>query len=138
MKIMKAPRRVLTAVAAAAMALSAGVALGGTVVGAPVKIVDDETGAGTVTGSMHSARNSANTVEYIACFLQANSGMQVPFGYCTARNAAGVYRTCALETGMIEAVKSIAAYSYIRFTYDDEGTCTSLQVSQSSIYLPAN
>ncbi len=141
MKIKKAPRRLLMAVVAAAMALSAGSALGGSGVSAPVTILDDDTGAGFASGNTLGVRNSANNVEYISCFLwglPASPPNPLAGGYCHARNAAGLSRVCLLKDGMIEAAKSITAYSYIRFWYDQDGNCTMLTVESGSQHLPAN
>jgi hypothetical protein len=58
---------------------------------------------GYASGSLDSARNSADTMQYINCEMYASGNIQ-----CKARNSAGVQRTCSTaNTDFVKTVQMI-------------------------------
>jgi hypothetical protein len=86
-------------------------------------------------GSLGSARNTTDTVQYIGCF-NSISGYNDPGdptdpfnvqtgGGCYALDAASHSVSCSLVPGM---VAPMAPDSLVVFTWDASGNCTGLQV----------
>jgi hypothetical protein len=88
------------------------------------------------SGSMGSARNSSNSVEYIECDIQnypSNGGLAV----CTARNAAGATYYCvATDDSLVAAVRGLTSDAWLLFQMNSSGDCTLLEVDVSSDNAP--
>lgn len=85
-------------------------------------------------GSLGSARNSADTNQYIGCSVTND------YIYCAARNAAGTWVHCdAYSASMALTVRGIGSSGYVSFYWlgsSTSGTCNSLTVSHFSSYAP--
>jgi hypothetical protein len=82
-------------------------------------------------GVIRDARFSANNVEFIGCQMN-NAGLVA----CFMKNAANVYRSCTTTSSSFAATaSSIGPNSHLRIFYNAQGTCTGLDVYNSSIYL---
>ena len=86
------------------------------------------------TGTVGSARNSADNNQHIGCWINGGVAPTPTRAYCWARDAAGTYsRLCfSEEPGIIAAAQSITEISFIQFTWDTAGVCQSLSVQNLS------
>lgn len=86
-------------------------------------------------GDLGWARNSANTTEYIGCHIigSGNEGM----GVCTARNAAGVTRSCTTQvSAYLYTITAINSDSFVQFKWNSSGNCTMVIVETNSTLMP--
>jgi len=93
----------------------------------------------SVNGSIGSARNSADLNQRIGCTLRANTVASTVSGSCEATNSAGVRAFCITDAPqLVEVIKSIAADSYISFSYvpspSSNPTCSQINIHTSSVY----
>lgn len=96
----------------------------------------------TAYGAMGSARNSADTLQYIGCELYATTTYSN--FHCRARNAANVTLHCWNDARayphMTAAVTAMTAGSWVRFSVDptaaDPTRCTWIDVENHSKYAP--
>ncbi len=117
----------------AAVGLAATAAWAGTKVSALVYV---EPTSRYAYGSLGSARNSADTVQYIGCYISAYSNGAEYVG-CFARNAANTYVSCSSSVPqIINAVRALGGDGYLYFDYDASGACTSVDVRQVSYFVP--
>ena len=96
--------------------------------------------SGLALGDMTTARFSDNDVEIIGCgvrFSDDGKGGAATFGFCQAADAAGTVLFCStVNTGLIEAIQNISAFSFITFTVDSEtGQCLNIGNSSQSFYI---
>lgn len=85
------------------------------------------------SGSLSSARTSADTLQFISCELYATSGTIT----CKARNSAGTQRNCTTTDPVyVKTVQMINISSYVAFWWDAAGNCTNILVRNGSNYLP--
>ena len=121
--------------------LGSSTALAGLVQPAPVQVTIFSTGGGRASGDMATARFSKNDVEFIGCGVRRIYTIDGSFqliAFCEARTAASVNGTCFTEdAALIEALHSISDYSFIVFTWNADGACTSLGTSTQSVYIPS-
>jgi hypothetical protein len=105
-------------------------AVAGAKVNAPVVINDDMNMA---SGSLQSARESADSVQLIFCEI-----LQPNLGQCRARNSAGVTRSCYFDSRYFQLVTMINSSSFVTFWWDEENhaVCNGLTVRNGSNYLP--
>lgn len=103
------------------------------------------TASRTASGSLGSARNSADSIQYIGCHgtlypnLDANSGSFASTTYyCYARNSAGTTAACSvpITTEFFDIYAPVAEDSFLQFSWDASGNCTSLRVENYSYYAP--
>lgn len=93
-------------------------------------------------GAMGTARNSADSLQYIGCELMASTSWSNL--YCRARDSAGNTRMCWNDANahdeMRQAVTAMTDSSWIRFDVDlgaaDPTRCTFVNVINSSRYAP--
>jgi len=86
-------------------------------------------------GDLGYARNSTNTTEYIGCYI-IGSGNQGN-GICTARNAAGVTRSCSTQvSAYLYTITAINSDSFVQFKWNASGQCTMLIVETNSTLMP--
>jgi hypothetical protein len=113
-----------------AVAALAGVASAGEKAPRPV-IVDLRNAR--ASGSLGTARNSADGVQVIGCSLQAVSGVTGIYLTCHARDANGTGVNCSsTDEGFIKASYAVNGDSAIEFTWDRFFVCTSLSVNNWS------
>src|SRR5262245_60566619 len=118
----------MLALSVLALAALDGAAHAGQKITAPVSINDS---AGLATGSLGSARNSADTVQRIACNTTAIAGKS--FGLCTATNSLGKSHQCYSEDPhLVAAMRSIHAGSFVAFYWDKADNCTQIVVESGS------
>lgn len=125
-----------TATAIATMLISS-LAFSGAVVDAPVDVDLDNRFA---FGVMSSARFSDNDVEFIGCgvrHIDDGAGGIFVFGFCQATDADEEVLFCSTERlDLLEAIRSIADFSFITFAADENGQCIRIGNSTQSFYIP--
>jgi hypothetical protein len=96
--------------------------------------------AGFAHGDQWTARASDNDLEHIGCGIRKfddGAGGAISFGFCQARDAAGVDGFCSTENAaLLEAMESTSAFAYITFNWNADGQCTRIGNSTQSFYLP--
>jgi hypothetical protein len=86
-------------------------------------------------GSLGSARNSADAVQYIGCTVVSSAASTSVS--CTARNSAGTIGSCtSTNATLVDAARNLDGDAYIYFSWDAGGSCTLLSVAKSSVYTP--
>jgi hypothetical protein len=87
---------------------------------------------------MVSARYSKDANEIIGCGTRT-FGDGFTWGFCQATDADEVSVGCYTENPvMLDAIAKLSAYSYIGFSWDEDGNCTYISSSTQSMYLPRN
>jgi hypothetical protein len=100
--------------------------------GQPVTI---DTTARSATGTMGTARATADSVQYLEC--AASAGTSNVVAQCWARDAAGTTVACrSFNNYIFSALAAINSDSRITFTWDATGTCTTVSVQTGSSYQP--
>ena len=121
----------------AILALFSSIAVAGLV--SPVEVVIDDNNK-FAHGDMWTARTADNNVEAIGCGIKledVGAGGVSTFGFCQAVDADDVYVGCiTFNEELVEAIKSISDFSYILFSWDENGECTRIDISTQSVYLP--
>lgn len=121
----------------AILAISSSIAVAGRV--SPAPVIVDETNM-FASGDMWTARTADNNVEYIGCgirVLDDGGGGTFLFGFCQAGDAGGVEIFCStVNPDLLDALKTISAFSFITFSWNDLGECASVGFSSQSFYLP--
>jgi len=89
-------------------------------------------------GALGSARASADAVQYIGCeihtFLAPTLAPQL---LCMAVDAAGRTGVCTSnDERMLEAARHIPSDAYLLFSWDEQGSCVELRVTNASRYAP--
>jgi hypothetical protein len=119
--------------AAAACALSLG-AVAGTKTIQQVSINDSKS---TAVGDLGYVRGTSDDVQYIGCAINGNGSAGGANGYCTARNAAGVTRSCSTNVPRwLDIIGSVNGDSRVFFRWDTDGKCTMIVVENSSTWSP--
>jgi hypothetical protein len=84
------------------------------------------------SGAMSSARNSADTLSYLACTAYAWG-----YAFCVARNSAGTVSSCGTsDPAYVNMLQTLNPDSYVYFAWDEAGTCTSLVIENVSCLEP--
>jgi hypothetical protein len=87
-------------------------------------------------GSVGTARNSTDNLQYIGCEAYYFSSGFVHL-YCAARNAAGTTVSCYTSNlTQVQAASQMTDSSLIYFTYDANNVCTLVAISNYSAYEP--
>lgn len=82
-------------------------------------------------GVVRDARFSSNSVEFIGCSVQSNGLVG-----CYVKDAANTYKNCTTTAaGFATAAAAIGPNSHITVKWNASGTCTFLDVYNTSIYL---
>lgn len=122
--------------AAGAVAFS-GVAIAGSVQPFPV---DVDLTTNNANGDMVTARYSANDTEFIGCGIRKfddGAGGATAFGFCQAEDADGERGFCNTDNeDLLDAISSSADFSFVTFSWDEDGRCTRIGFSNQSFYLP--
>jgi len=82
-------------------------------------------------GMLGTAYNSADSRQTIGCAVVQNESAQG--ASCYAQTAGGDYASCYTSNpAMITAARSIFSDSYLTFSFNSEGTCTSIRLENYS------
>lgn len=109
------------------------VALAGPKYGYPVQVNLTSRHA---SGGFGTARNSADSVQYIGCDVYGYT-TSVPRVSCYARSAAGTYASCSsTDPNLLAVARSISDDSIVSFNWDASGTCTYLFAGNASMAEP--
>lgn len=131
------PKRVLAAAVLGALVAAGAPARAGRKMEHPVTTTVMN-GHDVTSGSMGSARNTSDTVQYIGCSLDGE-GRETPIGMCFAETSAGVFRSC-VTTGKVHIalIAGMDSDSLIRFHAElgGDGSCTYLDIRSGSLYAP--
>lgn len=94
----------------------------------------------TASGAIGTARSSSGTLQNIGCqaTLSVTPGVSSEtFVMCSATNASGQSVFCVAPAAFFHDVAAtLADDSFIRFTWSDTGTCSSIEVRNYSYYKP--
>ena len=124
-------------IAAAGAATLFGAAIAGQVSPFPV---DVDLTTRIANGDMVTARYSANDNEFIGCGIRKfddGAGGATAFGFCQAEDADGERGFCnTANEDLLDAISSSAAFSFVTFSWDEDGNCTRIGFSNQSFYLP--
>lgn len=86
-----------------------------------------------VMGAFADTRATADNVQYISCMTGAFA-----LGSCAGVDAKGRTGACStFNPDQIATIRSLTQHSFIVFTWDEGGVCTSIQVQNSSWSTPA-
>lgn len=86
-----------------------------------------------VMGAFGDTRATADNVQYISCMTGAFS-----LGSCAAVDAKGRTGACStFNPDQIATIRSLTQHSFIIFSWDERGICTSIQVQNASWSTPA-
>lgn len=124
-------RRMIGATVLAALAIG-GLAFGGARSTWEVYV---DTTSHYAQGSLGSARNSADSMQYIGCSAEND------YIYCSARNVSGTWVHCdAYSSAMAATVRAIGSDGFVQFYWTPgsptSGTCSSVQVNHYSYLAP--
>jgi len=82
-------------------------------------------------GELGTARNSPNSIEYIACFIIWDGTTK--YAQCQARDGSGTYATClSTSAAFVQVAASVQGDSMIVFNWDANGDCTYISVENGS------
>ncbi len=86
-------------------------------------------------GALGSARNSSDSNQYIGCYNEAySSGSQ--YIICFARDSAANYASCtSTDPHFMAVAQSVSGDSFVEFSWNSSGTCTFVEVINTS-YVP--
>ena len=122
------------------LALCSTVATAGLVKSVPVTVTVNADGSGQASGSMATARASANDVEYIGCGVRRfenGAGGTSAHGFCQASDATGVTAACStVNADLLDVIENVADYSFVTFSWNSDGQCGLIGVSTQSFYIP--
>jgi hypothetical protein len=92
---------------------------------------------GSAGGALGTARNTGDANQYIGCSVVGSPGNPASV-YCWAVDASGNSGNCynPNNANMVATVASINSDSYIYFRWNSDGTCSMLQVENSSFFAP--
>lgn len=87
-------------------------------------------------GDLGAAYNSqSNYSEYIGCASNASPGYS--WGICYATDAAGVSRYCTTDSpDLLASIRHVDGNARLTFTWDANGTCTTISTGQYSFTDP--
>jgi len=81
----------------------------------------------SISGGIGETRNTPDTVQYIECGSNANTG------YCLFRDASNVYHSCSTtDAGMITVIRSMSGDGSINFSYDVTTNACTYMLSYAS------
>ena len=87
-------------------------------------------------GSIGSARNSADSVQFIGCSIEADSSTD-PLIACFATDETGTSALCTSSSPrLVAAVQGITSLSFIDFQWDSDQSCTFVYVVNASFNPP--
>jgi hypothetical protein len=127
-----------------AMLLVSGLVFAGYLQPAPVQVTVNQDGSGQALGDMVTARFSDNSLELIGCGVRNiddGAGGVIEFGFCQAvmddGSEDGLSGFCnTFNSGLLNAMKATSDFSFVTFSWNDQGECTRIGFSTQSFYLP--
>ena len=82
-------------------------------------------------GELGHVRNTADSVQYIGCTIKGTAGS------CTARNSAGLTRSCSTtEAKWLATIAAVNGDTYLYFRWDTDGKCNLIIVENNSTPAP--
>jgi len=124
-------RNKLTA-AIVGLALAGGVAQAGYKLNFPVNI---NVTSRYAQGSLGSARNSIDTVQYIECYADIWAASKA--AYCYVRNSVGTTANCyTTDPALVAAVQELDDDGWLLFRWDAASVCTNISGGVGSHYMP--
>ena len=118
--------------AALGLVLAGGVAQAGYKLNFPVNI---NLTSRYAQGSLGSARNSIDTVQYIECSFDIWPASKA--AYCYVKNAAGTTANCyTTDPALVAAVQELDDDGWILFRWDAGNVCTNISGGVGSPYMP--
>jgi hypothetical protein len=92
--------------------------------------------SGSATGGMSTARNSADTNQYISCQVAGLRG-QSAYVVCRASDANGNSGSCgSADPALVQVAASMTSDAVLQFIWDKDAQCIGLQVISSSSFAP--
>lgn len=99
---------------------------------------------GTAMGAVGSARNSADSIQYIGCAVYtsvASDELGNPyykeFVSCSARDVNNLTVSCSsADPVLVQVAHAMTSDAHLTFSWDDSGACTSLRTRTDSRYAP--
>ena len=89
-----------------------------------------------VSGSMGSARNSADNQTQLECWTYSTS-TSAPYASCYATDATGHVGSCySFNASLIAAVNGLSDDSYVAYGWDANGQCLNLTAIRGSRFAP--
>ena len=83
------------------------------------------------SGDLGYVRNSSDPSQYISCYSAAT------YGLCSAANSVGDYASCSsTDPAMLAVIRSLNGDSWLRFSWNPDGTCSDIRVRESSMSAP--
>lgn len=132
--------RIKQAMSVCALILGSSAAMAGLVNEFPVTVALNPDGSGTAAGAMPTARFSKDKVMYIGCGVRRfddGAGGVLTFGFCQASTADAVVGFCESENAtLLTSIGDQDDFSFITFSWDAAGECTSIGNSTQSFYIP--
>ncbi len=106
----------------------------------PQSVVIDDVNR-LATGDMVTARFADNDLEFIGCGIRkiASGGAVISFGFCQAREGAEGSESVICQTqdeALLNGIYAISDYSFITFSWNEDGECTRIGNSTQSFYIP--
>ena len=92
-------------------------------------------------GDMVTAQQAKDDITYIGCGIRkiSTGGGIVTTGFCQARDADNEQFTCfTQDADLLDATSSTADFSFITFSWNEDGECTRIGNSTQSFYLTKN
>ena len=89
-------------------------------------------------GDMVTAQQASDNITYIGCGIRkiSTGGGVVSTGFCQARDAANEQFTCfTQDPDLLAATASTADFSFLTFSWNQDGECTRIGNSTQSFYL---
>jgi hypothetical protein len=124
-------KTLLACLALVALTLTATIAHAGAKRAYPVAITKNADGSGTASGSVASARSSADANQEVYCSLGTNTGA------CVLKDATGKSLACSTaDSAMVEIIRHFGSDSFLQISVNTAGTCTSVRVSNMSSLAP--
>jgi len=122
-------------IGAALVAALAGTALAGTKVSWSHVSVYKSSSSSYALGELSDTRATADTQQYIGCYVNAYQGSSTM--QCYARDTNGVSATCySSDPELVRAAASVDHGSFMWFFWNSNGQCTHLEVVHGSEYTP--
>lgn len=94
------------------------------------------------SGDLVSARFADDEISFIGCGTRKFSdpafpGSEFEFGFCQASDADDEQFTCFTEDPfLLDAAGRVSDFSFISFSWNEDGDCTRIGVSTQSFYIP--
>ena len=121
--------------------IAASVAVAGGVQPFPVEVTVNPDLSGAASGDMVTARFSNNDFEMIGCGIRTRIGVLngevAESGFCQARDSEKESGFCfTTRSDLLDTIKATADFSFVSFSWDENGECSRIGFSTQSLYIP--